>query len=448
MNTFMRSRLSFVAGLSLATALVSVLLSPISVSAERIVLRNVVVHGTSATNLATPTVVVVKDGMIESVGTINAGSKPDHDIDFKGAFLFPGIIALNTALGLSEISASRPTRDINEVGEYTPDVQSWVAVNPDSDLLPVARANGIAYIEPAPQGGIVAGQSGLIALDGWTMEQMVVQKPLALHVYWPDMDLNTTPKEKFSDQSKWKSLEDQAKHRQKKLRELDEFLEDARAYGKSKAAQHGDKAFARDPAWEAMLPFLAGKYPVMIHADEVRQIKSAVKWGQTNQFNFIIAGARDAWMIADELATNKVRVLYEHTFTQPERDSDAYDVHYKAPAVLHKAGVPLAIGMGATTFDAALIKNVPYQAAQSIGFGLPREEALKSITLYPAQFMGIADRIGSIDPGKEATFFVADGDILDIRTTVKRMWISGKEVSLENRHTRLYEKYRNRPRQN
>ena len=155
-----------------------------------------------------------------------------------------------------------------------------------------------------------------------------------------------------------------------------------------------------------MLPYLSGDLPVMVHADDVRQIKAAVKWGETNKLKVIIAGGRDSWMMTEELAAQKVPIIFEHTFTQPTGTSDSYDVHYKAPAVLHRAGVIYAIGMGATAFDAALIKNVPYQAAQSIGFGLPREEALKAITIYPAQLIGMAHRIGSIDIGKDATFLL------------------------------------------
>ncbi|MFN7140439.1 MAG: amidohydrolase family protein [Limisphaerales bacterium] len=419
------------------------LLSSMEASAARILFTNVVIHGTAESAIAgKPSYVVVNDGVIESLGQVGAGLKIDQTVDLDGLHLFPGLICLNTTLGLSEISASRPTRDFSEVGEYTPDVQSWIAVNPDSELLPVARANGIAYIVPAPQGGVVAGQSGLIALNGWTMEQMAIHKPVALHLYWPSMELNTTPKEKVRDQAKWKSLEDQAKERQKKLRELDSFFADARAYGT--AAERGKTL--KNPAWEAMLPFIKGELPVMIHADEVRQIKTAVQWATTNQVKFVIVGGRDAWMLASELAEKKIPVLYEHTFTQPVRASDPYDIHFKAPEILRQAGVPFAIGMGASAFDAALIMNLPYQAAQSVGYGLPREEALKAITLYPATLIGLESRLGSIDPGKEATFVVADGDILDIRTNVKRMWITGKEVSLENRHRRLYEKYRNRPR--
>jgi imidazolonepropionase-like amidohydrolase len=151
-------------------------------------------------------------------------------------------------------------------------------------------------------------------------------------------------------------------------------------------------------------------------------------------------------MAADLLTAKKIPVIYAHVFTLPARDSDPYDVYFKAPAVLHKAGVQVVFSQGATSFDAALTKNLPYCAAQAVAFGLPEDEALKGMTLYPAQLMGVGDRLGTIEPGKEATLFSSDGRILDLRANVKHLWLAGKEVSLENRHTRLYEKYKNRPR--
>ena len=143
---------------------------------------------------------------------------------------------------------------------------------------------------------------------------------------------------------------------------------------------------------------------------------------------------------------SKIPVIYGHIFTQPARDTASYDVQFRAPEVLHQAGVQVTFSIGSDSFNAALIRNLPYSAAQAVAFGLPEAEALKGLTLYPAQLAGVADRLGSIEPGKDATLFAADGDILDIRANVKRMWIAGKEVSLESRHTRLYEKYKNRPR--
>ena len=151
-------------------------------------------------------------------------------------------------------------------------------------------------------------------------------------------------------------------------------------------------------------------------------------------------------MVADLLASNNVPVVYAQTFAQPARDTEPYDVHFRAPEVLRQAGVQVAFSIGADSFNASLVKNLPYSAAQAVAFGLPAAEALKGLTLYPAQLAGVADRLGSIETGKEATLFAADGDILDLRAHVKRMWLAGKEVSLENRHTRLYEKYKNRPR--
>jgi len=359
--------------------------------------------------------------------------------------LYPGMIALDTALGLKEIGAVRATVDEREVGEFTPDVQSWIAVNPDSELLPVARANGVSHFEPAPQGAVVAGQSALVALDGWTTEQMVVKKPLALHVFWPNVELSTTPKDQARDKAKWKSLDEQAKERIAKFRALDDFFKEAQAYAKAKDAAGKGQAEAPtpDPSWEAMVPFVRGERHLVIHADEIRQIKAALAWAATNHWKIILAGGRDAWRAADALAQAKVPVIYEHVFTQPVRDTDAYDVHFRAPEVLRQAGVTVVFGTGVDS--ASLVKNLPFQAAQAVAFGFPANEAVKGLTLYPAQLAGVADRLGSIEAGKDATFFAMDDDILDIRANVKRMWIAGKEVSLESRHTRLYEKYKNRP---
>ena len=243
-------------------------------------------------------------------------------------------------------------------------------------------------------------------------------------------------------------MEEQAKERRAKIRATEDFFEEARAYAKAKesAAKGASPAPDGIPAWEAMLPYVRGELPIMVHADEVRQIQAAVNWAATNHYKIILAGGRDAWMAADLLASIKVPVVYAHTFTQPVRDTEPYDAHFRAAEVLRKAGVRVAFSIGADSFSAPLVKNLPYSAAQSVAFGLPEAEALKGLTLYPAQLAGVADRLGSIEAGKEATLFAADGDVLDLRAHVTRMWLAGKEVSLENRHTRLYEKYKNRPR--
>ena len=420
---------------------------------ETVLLTGATVHTVSGPTLA-PGQVLIKDGKIAAVEKV-IKAKADRVTKLDGHHLYPGLIAASTSLGLVEINAVRATRDASEVGEYTPDVQSWVAVNPDSELIPVARANGITHFLPVPSGGIIAGQSGLVVVDGWTTEDMTVKKPVALHVFWPGMELNTSPREEFKDKSKWKSLEDQAKERREKIKALEDFFEEARAYAKAREAGGKDGLPAENlvPAWEAMRPYVRGELPVMVHADDERQIKTAVQWAATNSYKLILAGARDAWKLAGLLATNQVPVIFERIYNQasglsstPARDTYRYDVYFTAPETLHKAGVKVIMSEGLDGQAAATIRNLPYSAAQAVAFGLPEDEALKGITLYPAQILGVADRLGSLEAGKEASLFAADGDILDLRSNVKRMWIAGREVSLESRHTRLYEKYRARPR--
>ncbi|MDB6121785.1 MAG: Amidohydrolase [Pedosphaera sp.] len=418
----------------------------VGASAESLLLSNAIVHTVSGETL-THGQVLINGNKIQAVGT-NLTQSANKVVDLNGQHLYPGLIALDSALGLTEIEAVRSTRDMAEVGDYRPDVQSWIAVNPDSELLPVSRANGIAHAEPAPQGGVMGGLSGVIALDGWTTEQMTIKRPAAFHVYWPEMTLDTKPKEKFKDQSKYKSLEDQAKERTAKINALDDFFHEAHAYAKERDAikKNGTPDPGINPPWEAMLPVVRGEIPIMVHAEEFRQIKAALRWAQTNQYKIVLVGGNEAWMAVDVLSSSKVPVIFENVFKQPTHDWDAYDVHFRTPELLRRAGVKVAFSEGADSFNAALTKNLPYSAAQAVAFGLPEEEAIKGMTLYPAQLLNMADRLGSIEPGKEATLFVADGSILDIRANVKQMWIAGKEVSLESRHTRLYEKYKNRPR--
>ena len=412
-------------------------------NAEPLLLQGATVHTVAGPTLS-PGEVWIEGDRIVAVGR-NLEVPRARRVDQAGLHLYPGLIALNTGLGLKEIDAVRATLDQREVGEYTPEVASWVAVNPDSELLPVARANGIAFCEPVPQGGVVAGQSGLLRLAGWGVRDMLVQAPLALHVFWPSMELDTTPREQATDPARWKSLEEQARDRMARWKAVEDFFREAQAYARSQDPDRPPRVSAPGavPVWEAMLPFVRGQRPIVVHADEVRQIRAAMAWAVTNRFRILLAGGRDAWLEAGRLAEHKIPVIYEHVFTRPARDTDPYDVHFQAPERLRQAGVSVGFSTGVT--DASLVKNLPYVAAQAVAYGFPPEAAVQALTLTPAQWMGLADRLGSIEPGKEATLFATDGDILDIRSNVKRMWIRGQEVSLESRHTRLYEKYRQRP---
>jgi imidazolonepropionase-like amidohydrolase len=384
--------------------------------------------------------VLIRDGRIQKVGS-GLTDKADTVVELAGQRVFPGLIAPTTVLGLLEIDALRATRDTTEVGEYSADVSAWIAVNPDSELIPVARANGYTHAQVVPSGGTVSGYSGLIQLDGWTIEDLTIEKAVALHLRWPGFGLDTTPRPPGKDSGP--SLEDQVRDRDRKLREIDAFFTEATAY--SEAKKVAKEGFKIVPAWEAMLPVVRKERPLWIHVNEARGIRSAAEWSVRRGFKAVIAGGRDAWREAAYLAEHRIPVAYEHVFTQPVRDTDPYDVHYSAPAVLAKAGVLLAFSEGTEQFGASNIRNIPYSAAQARAFGLPYEDAVRGLTLNAAQMLGVSDQLGSIEPGKEATLFIADGDILDLKAQVKRMWIRGREVDLSSRHTRLYEKYRKRP---
>jgi len=423
--------------------LILFLIAVSSLHAETVLYKAAAIH-TADKGIIRNGQMLVVDGIIQAVGKNLKVTRQTKTVNLGKLQLYPGLIAATTSLGLTEINAVRATQDTTEVGEFTPDVEAWVSVNPDSELIPVARANGFTHVLVAPMGGTVTGTSGLIKTAGWGVEDMTIKSRAALHLWWPVMKLNTRPKESLKDPSKYKSPMDQAKQRDKKLKKIDAFFDEAEAYAKARAA--GLQTFQKIPAWEGMLDALSGKQSIMVHANELRQIKSAVTWGKRRKYNIILAASRDAWRVADLLAKEKIPVVFDNVFTLPQRDTDSHDVHFRAAGILDKAGVKVAHSVDMGAWGASEVRNIIYSAACSMAYGLPREKALRSITLHPAQMLGVADRLGSLTPKKEATFIAVNGDIFDIRANVKKMWIAGNEVDLKSRHTRLFEKYRQRPR--
>jgi imidazolonepropionase-like amidohydrolase len=408
--------------------------------ADTIALTGATVHPVSGPVLEGATV-LIRDGKIAAVGPDVAVPPEATRIDLTGEHLYPGMIAAHTSLGLIEIPTVTGTVDLNETGHVNPNARAKYAINADSELIPVARAGGVLTVESATQGPGISGTGTVWKLDGWNWEDMTVLDPAALHVRWPNM----VPAHRFFGPPQ--PEEEQKKEREKQLGEIRDAFDNARVYMKAKEAEaHGGPHHDSDVRWEAMIPALRRDIPVFIDADEMTQIETALDFAREESLRVVIVGGRDAWRVADRLAAENVPVVLENVLDLPRRSWEPYDVCYGEAAKLQAAGVRFCISTGNGEESVANLRNLPYNAAMAAAYGLPKDEALKSVTLYPAQILGVADRLGSIEPGKDATLIATDGDPLEIESHVLEAWIEGKPVDLTSRHTRLYEKYRNRPR--
>jgi imidazolonepropionase-like amidohydrolase len=370
-------------------------------------------------------------GKIVAVGNDVEIPEDAERIDLEGKHVYPGLFDALSDMGLVEINSVRATLDQQEVGSVNPNVRSWIAVNPDSELIPVARANGVLLTLTAPTGGLISGMSAVLQLDGWTYEDMTLQPAAGMHVIWP-------PMAPVSDWTVEASAREQMQQRDEALERLRKTFADARAYQKAResdAAKH-----PIDVRWEAMLPVLKRELPLVIAANEIQQIQAAVAFAAENKVRMILAGGYDAPHCASLLNKHEIPVIVTEIYRLPMRRSEPYDTPYTVPERLRQAGVKFCIS-GAGRFGASQGRNLPYHAATAAAFGLPKEEALRAITLYPAEILGVADRVGSLEPGTDATLFIADGDPLETPTQIEAAYIQGRKVDLDNRHKRLYRKY-------
>jgi imidazolonepropionase-like amidohydrolase len=406
---------------------------------DTFIIHGVTVHPVSAADIPNGAV-LVKDGKIVEVGAKIASPRGVRVVDGKGLHLYPGLIDSGTQLGLSEIGSVRETSDTTELGNFKPQLHAAIAVNPSSEHIPVARANGITTALTMPEGGVICGQAALIHLDGWTIEEMEVRRSAAMRMDFPQI---TTVSSRFSSQTTTPTAYSEAKRRyDQQIRELNEFFEAAHRYQKAKAA--GGPGFKTDLKMEAMLPVLEGKMPLVIRAQREKTIREAIQFAEKQKIHMVLQNGGEAYKVLGELKSKNIPVTLGPTLSLPLEEDDPYDRPFTLPAELHKAGVKIAF----TSFSGGPTKdprNLPYQAATAVAFGLPREEALKALTVYPAEIWGVADQIGSIDKGKWADLMLTDGDPLETRTQVKQVFIKGRAVDMENKHRRLYQKYLNRP---
>ena len=388
--------------------------------------------------------IIVKNGRIEAVGANVPVPKDAKQINAAGLSVYPGLIDTNTTLGLTEIGQGSPgTVDTTELGDFNSNMKAITAVNPYSELIPVARMNGVTTVLTCPSGGLISGQCALMNLDGWTQHEMKVVSPAAMQMNYPATggggrgggfaQIFGAPNEQARQQ------------RERRLELLSKKLEDAQAYAKAKEAAAADKSIPARPVdlgLEALIPVIKGDVPVLMAANGEREIKGAIELAAKFKLKLIITGGNDAIKVAKDLKEKNIPVVLGGVLELPGGEDAAYDEVYARAAELHKAGVKIALTTSDTASDVRLL---PYHAGTAAAFGLPKDEALKAVTINPAQIFGVDKILGSIEAGKLANLVITDGDILEFRTKVKQMFINGRPVDMSNKHQRLYEKFKDRP---
>jgi len=425
---------------AILTAAVAVAAVPVVATAQAP--QTLVIRGGRVFTLAGPAMenatIVIRNGRIEAVGAnvaVPAGAKV---IDASGQQVYPGLFDAMTPLGLTEIGAVDVTNDRQELGLFNPHLLAATAVHPASEHIPVARANGITHTVALPQArsGGIGGQGSLIHLDGWTVEEMLIQPSVGFVLSWPTLQAGGFGFGGF--QPTERSFRDIKKEYDDRVKQLDDWMEAARRYDRAVQAGNG---VPRDLKLEALTKVTRRELPLLVQANRDRDIRSAIAWAEKQNVRIVIMGAGEAWKVKEELAQKQIPVIIGPTQDLPNAQDEAYDEMYAQPAALHQAGVRFAL----STFNSSDSRTLPYEIGNAVPYGLPQEEAIKAITLYPAQILGVAGQLGTIEPGKIANLIVTDGDPLMIQTTYKHVIINGNDVSLDNRHLELYQKYRGRP---
>lgn len=398
---------------------------------QAILLQGGTLHTISQGSLADTDLLIV-DGSISAIGQGLKAPADARIINVSGQHVYPGLIALDTTLGLTELEQARPTDDAREVGAVTPEVLAHHAFNADSDIIPTVRYMGITHAETVPQGSLVNGRSSLMQLDGWNWRDALEAGPVALHISWPRAGLNSAWWER-------RSPAEQRKASAEAYKQLQDVFVMAQAYHQGRIEGTQKQI---DQRWEAMRGLFTGDLQLFVHADDRRQLEQAIQFNHEYGFAMTFVGARDSWMMADTLAELKIPVIFGYSYGLPSREDDSYDTAYATPAKLHEAGVDFAIAYPGY-WDS---RNLAFGAGHAVAYGLDYQAALRAITLTPARFMGVDKRLGSLEVGKQATLIVSAGDVLDQLTqSVEYMFIDGREVNTSNRQLQLYEKYSERP---
>lgn len=389
--------------------------------------------------------VVISNGKIAAVGQSVSVPASARVIDATGLSVYPGLIDAGTVLGLTEISSVAGTMDTSEIGDNNADIHVDIAIHPDSTHIGVTRVNGITTALTQPRGGLIAGRSALINLDGWVPKEMVLRSPVAMHVNWPRAGGGGGRGfGGFQQQGQRRSLAELRREQERQIENLKKMLRDAGAYGDARDARVKDPSLPRqdiDLKLDALVPVVRGQMPLVVETGNERDIKLLIAFADEIKVKVILSGGAEAYKVADQLKARNIPVIVGPVLNMPPSEDDPYDAAFTNAGLLAKAGVKIAF----QTQSSPEVRDLPYHAGMAAAFGLPREEALKAVTINPAEIFGVADQIGSIETGKIANLIITDGDPLEILTQVKHLFINGRQIPLKSKHTELYERYKGRP---
>ena len=390
---------------------------------------------------------VIRDGKIAAVGAaveVPAGARV---IDAKGLEVYPGLFDAVTQIGLSEVGAVGATVDATEAGNYNPDVVAATAISPSSEHLPVTRASGISEVLAVPASGgfdfggsrgTLGGQASAIHLAGWTIDEMLIRKSAAMVLNWPQIQTQTFDFATFS--RKEKPYSEAKQEYDKQVNELTDWIDRARHYAQAMEKGAVSK-YDRDLKLEALAPVVRGELPVLVFANRARDIRNAVEFCDKQKLKMILAGGAEAYKVKDLLRSKNIPVILRPMLSSPPDEDDPYDRELTEPAELAAAGVKFAIA----SFDNSFARRLGQNAANAVAHGLAYDEALRAVTINPAQIFGLGSQIGTLEQGKIANIIVTNGDPLELTSDVRYLFIKGQLTSTQNKHQRLYEKYANRP---
>lgn len=368
--------------------------------------------------------VLIDNGKITGVGK-NLAAGDAEVIDCTGQFIYPGLFDGGSRLGLVEVNSVPETQDFAEIGQVTPNMQALVAVNPNSVAIPVTRVSGVTTTLTTPSGGLFPGTAALINLNGYTPDQM--------YAGFKGVVLNFPSSARRSTWDR-RSDEDIQKEAEAAQKTLNEIWAKAETFYKLQQAKAELQYY---PEMEQLAKVISGELPLLVEVNAASDILSAIDWIKSKNAKAILTGVAEGWRVADKIAEANLPVITGPMLSIPTRQSDRFDAAYANPGKMAKAGVKVVI----RTNDAENVRNLPFNAGFAAAYGMGKEEALKAVTINAAEVFGVADRMGSIEEGKDATLLVATGDPFETKTQIRHVFIDGYRVPMSNRHIKLYQEF-------